>query len=319
MHNNFFASFARPAVLRRPLLAAALGSSLLVACGGGGGGSSGGSTPAPVGPQSVQLAFAAAANGTAAGCGTPISHVGSAAVDAELRDLRFYVSHIELITAEGVARPLNLDAVAGWQLAGTGGVALVDLENATGGCAGTGTADMRSTVSGTVEAGTYTRVRFTVGVPAGLNHSDYAAASAPMDIQAMAWSWQSGRKFLKVEVNPAGGVARPAPAASASTFNIHMGSTGCTGNPASGEIVACSASNRFTVELPFQAATQKLVLDLDKLFEGSDVTVDAGGAVGCMSGKTDPECTAVFRALGLDLGTGAADPAATAVFRAEAR
>jgi hypothetical protein len=36
------------------------------------------------------------------------------------------------------------------------------------------------------------------------------------------------------------------------------------------------------------------------LFAASDVTRNLGGAQGCMSGATDPECAAVFDALGID-------------------
>ena len=71
-------------------------------------------------------------------------------------------------------------------------------------------------------------------LPFALNHSDYATATKPLDVAAMAWSWQSGRKFAKIEVtDPAGATGTW----TAKTFNVHLGSTGCTGNPANGETV----------------------------------------------------------------------------------
>jgi hypothetical protein len=87
---------------------------------------------------------------------------------------------------------------------------------------------------------------------------------------------------------------------------VHLGSTGCKGNPATGEIVSCAHENRFPVVFDrFDAETQRVNLDLARLFADSDIVADKGGAVGCMSALDDPECPAVFRALGLNLGDSA--------------
>ena len=171
-------------------------------------------------------------------CGTRLTGVGSGKVNAELRDLRFYVSNVALINAQGQAVPLTLDA-NDWQ---SQDVALIDLEDASGTCAEAGTPAMNSLLQGTVPAGNYRGLQWTVGVPARLNHSDHASAGKPLDIQAMAWSWQAGRKFVKIEINPEGGVARPAPAAAGKTFFVHIGSTGCTGNPVTGETIGASTA-----------------------------------------------------------------------------
>jgi hypothetical protein len=42
--------------------------------------------------------------------------------------------------------------------------------------------------------------------------------------------------------------------------------------------------------------------------EDSDLTMNGGGAVGCMSGPTDPECAAIFERLGLSLVDGTTIP-----------
>ena len=66
-----------------------------------------------------------------------------------------------------------------------------------------------------------------------------------------------------IEINPEGGVARPAPAAAGKTFFVHIGSTGCTGNPVTGETVSCARPNRMDVEFAtFDPARQKVVLDV---------------------------------------------------------
>ena len=306
-------------------LASLLAAATLTACGGGGGDGETAAViqpPAPV-ARTIAIQFAARAGNAAVSCGTPIAAVGTSGIASELRDLRFYVSEVALVDALGQSTPVELEA-NDWQ---SGGVALIDLEDATGACIGTQATNAR--ISGTVPQGNYVGLRMTIGVPGQANHSDYATAKAPLDIQAMAWSWQAGRKFMKIEVNPVGGVNRPGnpdaeppvPSTTASTFNLHLGSTGCTGNPATGEIVSCAAPNRMAVQLgAFDPASQKVVLDVQQLFMSSLVTQDLGGPFGCMSGKTDPECPATFERLQIDMATGQPIDGGRqqTVFRAEA-
>lgn len=286
----------------------------LAACGGGGDASE----PAPAGPQGITVDFAAKAGTQDVKCGTPITGLGNGKVSAELHDLRFYVSNVALLNDRGEAVPVALD-VNDWQ---SKEVALIDLEDGTGACADAGTKAMNFQIKGTAPAGTYKGIKLTVGVPSNLNHTDYAVATKPMDVQALAWSWQAGRKFAQIEVNPTGGVARPAPAAAGKTFYVHLGSTGCTGNPVTGETVSCARPNRMDFSLnSFNSATQKLVVDLAALFTGTNLNADLGSAPGCMSGATDPECDAIFKVIQLDLATGKPinGGASQALFRAEAK
>lgn len=318
-----------PLISSSRLASTALAATLLLAaCGGGGGGDNGtpsgtnppvatdggGSSPAQTLP--VSIAFAAKAGDAEVRCGAPIAALGTGATAAELRDLRFYVSEIALVTDQGTAVPVALTP-GDWQ---TDSVALIDLEDGTGACAAAGTAQTHAAIDGTIAAGTYTGIRFTVGVPGALNHSDYAVASAPLDVQAMAWSWQAGRKFLQIELDPVGGLARPAPAAPAISFYAHLGSTGCVGNPVTGETVACARSNRMAFQAQgFDQGSQRIVVDLATLFATSNLAADGGGAPGCMSGSTDPECGPLFSALKIDLESGQAigDGQGQALFRVE--
>nr|MBL8456404.1 metallo-mystery pair system four-Cys motif protein [Zoogloeaceae bacterium] len=288
-----------------PLLSASA-MALLSACGGGGGSAE----PAPPEPRAVSIRFAGVAGTAPVSCAQPLAALGSGALQSELKDFRFYVSEVSLKRADGIFVPLAM-SVDEWQH--ERGVALIDLEDDSGSCAGRGTAAMNASIRGTVPGGEYVGVRLTVGVPPAVNHSDTAASAAPLDVQAMAWSWQAGRKFAKIEIAPAGGVTRPAnpdttpptPETGSAIFNMHLGSTGCTGNPASGEIVSCAASNRLELEFDaFNVDTQQVLVDLQPLFLTANTGVDLGGAFGCMSGKTDPECAAIFAALGLDLASG---------------
>lgn len=275
-------------------------AALLAACGGGG----------DDGPVAVALEFGAVNGTTPVTCNQRLTALGTTGVDAQVKDLRFYVSNVSMIRSDGARVALELGANDDWNHTAADGnrLTLVDLEDATGSCAA-GTAATNAFVRGSVPAGRYVGVEFTVGVPGALNHSDYATAVKPLDIQAMAWSWQSGRKFAKVEVTDPDGVDG---SWTAKTFNFHLGSTGCTGNPATGEIVSCNASNRMAVSFPsFDPTRQKIVLDLAALLGGNDITVNRAGPTGCMSGGTDPECEAVFQTLGIDWsadGTGSGEP-----------
>lgn len=256
--------------------------------------------------QSVTLRFAAVNGTQPVSCGVPITGLGTTSTTAQLQDLRFYVSNVRLVRKNGTTVPLTLGKNNAFNLTSKAGrVTLIDLENGTGAC--DGDAAMNKVVKGTVPHGDYVGARFYVGVPWQENHTDTVGAPAPLDITAMTWSWQSGRKFSKIEVT------QPSPGAwKAPSFFVHIGSTGCTGNPATGQTAACTDSNRQAVRFAkMNPATQTILVDLRNLFAGNDITVNRAGAPGCMSGPTDPECGPVFAALGIDWqpnGTGTGQP-----------
>ncbi|WP_119154666.1 MbnP family copper-binding protein [Caldimonas tepidiphila] len=292
----------------------------LAGCGGGGGEREAGQGLA----QGVTLEFVARAGSAPVSCGTLVSGLGSGGVDAQLQDLRFYISNVRLLRSDGSEVALALGANDDWNLtAGSDSLTLIDLEDGSGACS-EGTAATNATIRGTVPAGDYTGVKLTMGVPFALNHSDYAMAPRPLDLQGMAWSWQSGRKFANIELTEPAGTSRPW---TTSSFLFHLGSTGCSGNPASGETVSCAAPNRMEFTLAnFDPATQRIAIDLQALLAGTDITVNRGGGPGCMSGGTDPECLRVFEALAIDWkpdGSGTGRPiaggAAQTLFRAVAK
>ncbi|MCA0188826.1 MAG: hypothetical protein LCH90_23060, partial [Proteobacteria bacterium] len=89
------------------------------------------------------------------------------------------------------------------------------------------------------------------------------------------------------------------------TWNMHLGSTGCKGDPTKGVVTACTNPNRMDFSFAaFNASTQKIVLDLAELFKYSDLSHEGGGAAGCMSGTSDPECPGIFQALQINLANG---------------
>lgn len=266
-------------------------------------------TGTPGQSQPVRIEFAAYAGANPIGCNQPLV-LGSQNSPAQLQDLRFYISEVRLIRADEVEVPVTLDHTA-WQYQSNGqGVALVDLENNTGACSTTSNSTaLNAVVTGTIPAGNYTGMAYTVGVPESLNHSDAATAPAPLNNTAMAWGWENGRKFLKLELKPDLGVNRPAsggnPASSATAYYVHMGSTGCVGDPKTGATTNCTAPNRMTFHShSFDAASQKIAVDVQGLLAQSDLQTDLGGAWGCMGSSADPECAAIFAGLKIDLATG---------------
>lgn len=258
-------------------------------------------------PRPVVLRFSLRAGTRPIACGDTIAQLGASGAAARLRDARFFVSQAALVDARGRETPIVLKRDP-WQYAD---VALLDFQNGAAGCAGPG--PTHDAIEGVAPPGRYKGLRFTLGVPnvarvdgaeVALNHSNVATAPPPLDLPSMGWSWQAGRKFLKIEIDPAGGVRRAASAepAVAATFMLHLGSTGCRGYPATGEIVSCVAANRLPLRFAaFDPARERIVLDLSALFAGVDVTRDGGGATGCMSGPSDPECAPLFANIGLNL------------------
>ena len=274
---------------------AAAALAALTACGGG-----------DDGPKAVRVDFAAVAGDTPISCASTLSGLGTTSASGTLSDMRFYISNVKLVTRDGKDVALTLDASDTYNTTkGTDTVTLIDLEDKTGTCAGT--TAMNTSIKGTVPAGDYVGVKMTLGVPLSLNHTDQTAdvsvtpavvnnASHP----GMAWSWAGGRKFAKIEVTNSTWAAP--------VFNMHLGSTGCTGaNPAAGQVDTCSRPDRVEVTFAsFNPDTQKVAVDVKAMLAANNVTVNGGGPTGCMSGNTDPECPAIFNALGLDLTTGVA-------------
>jgi len=238
-------------------------------------------------PLTVSLQFAAEVNGQPFACGTSYAAVGSSRTTITPVDFRFYVHNVRLVTAAGVEVPVELEQDGQWQLEN---LALLDFENRTGPCAN-GTPATRTVVRGEVPAGSYTGVRFTLGVPRSLNHIDQTTARPPLDIAALFWSWNAGYKFVRADhVSD----ARPM------GWFVHLGSTGCTPGGSPQTIPAsCAQENRVEVAFNgFNPSSSVIVADLGRLLANSDVTQNTG-ASGCMSGPTDPECPAVLSRFGI--------------------
>lgn len=274
--------------------------------------------------QDVSIQFDLMNGATAVRCGESITlnhilydHTTKLALNPEqpqstvgkMVDTRFYISNVMLIDATGKTTPVYMTENANQAK----NLALLNFGYDSTGVGTACTASYNTAVVGKVKPGTYVGISMTMGVPVRsadmttkMNHADPANAvttPAPLQNTAMNWAWQSGRKFMKVEFRPDTPITTTA--GTTPKWNVHIGSTGCAGDPTTGKETACTNANRLALNFAsFNAASQKIVLDLATLFAKSDVTFEGGGAVGCMSGTTDPECPATFKALGLGL-TGA--------------
>lgn len=249
-------------------------------------------TPAHI---DLELEFAARVGQAPFVCGQRYPAPGHEGLFLVPTDLRFYISEVELINRRGQAVPLQLAQDNPWQ---HGTLALLDFEPGSGACRN-GTAPLNTRISGTLPAGDYRGLRFTLGVPFEDNHRLPTLAPSPLNLTALFWVWQSGYKFFKFDARTPDG------SAGASGFSIHLGSTGCSSaSRTTAPARPCRFPNRVSVTLQaFEPQQQRVVLDIAALLQGSRVDFNSPETPpGCMSGQDDPDCRTVFRQLGLPFG-----------------
>ena len=228
----------------------------------------------------VEIRFEVQLNGKPILCASGIDGI-------QLTDMRFYVSEVRLRDSEGGWQALSMVVDDTWQ---TDGVALIDLEDGHGACLN-GTAAMNNVLRGSVPAAPGTGLAFTIGVPHSLNHTDPLIAAAPLSYTIMHWHWASGYKFIRAGIETGD-----------NKYFLHLGSNRCEG--IIGDIKGCTGDNRPDVKLEsFTPGDHVVVIDIGALFAGVDLQGGTDG--GCMSGPSNTQCEAPFRALGLDFSTGA--------------
>lgn len=269
----------------------------------------GGTAPPAAAQQDgkVTIRFAAQVGDKPFACGDSYDGIGATRSRVTPSDFRFYVSDVQLVDASGKSVPLALEQDGRWQHAN---VALLDFENRTGPCL-TGTNETRDVIVGTAPAGNYRGLRFTLGVPFGLNHADSTIAPSPLNLTSLFWNWQAGYKFLRIDLATSGRPQDMKPgdmprfgdraASNRLGFAIHLGSTQCAADGTNKAPSACANPNRPTVEFPaFDPARNIVIADLKSVLEGVDVdTNQADSPAGCMSTPTDGDCNPLMRNFGL--------------------
>jgi uncharacterized repeat protein (TIGR04052 family) len=254
----------------------------------------------------MTLKFAFKAGKDVVACGKEIKNLGARRTTAQIMDARFYISNIRLLGAGGVEVPFALQPDGKWQ---TDRVALLDFEDASGMCRETGTPDMRDIVVGKAPAGKYTGIAFDLGIPFELNHADVAVEKAPLNIQALWWNWQTGYKFVRIDL--ATNVAPPN-----DKWFIHLGSTGCGKMDGHGggdphgmankpPEKPCANPNLVTIRLTrFDPERDQIVADLAGLLTNVNIAQSTPKPAGCMSGVDDPDCRRLIPNFGLSLANG---------------
>jgi uncharacterized repeat protein (TIGR04052 family) len=239
--------------------------------------------------QPVSIRFQAMVGKEKFACGRTYDGIGTTGSRITPRDFRLYVHNIRLIDETGKSVPVELEQDGKWQL---DDVALLDFEDGAAGCVN-GTPDLNDRVVGHVPAGRYSGLRFTVGVPFNKNHTDLTTQPSPLNLTALNWVWNAGRKFVRLDFSSTG-MPRG--------YAIHLGSTGCTPNETKITIpTQCSEPNRPDIELTgFDPSRDVVVADLAALLKDSNVDSNQEHtAAGCMSDPNDSDCAPLFANLGL--------------------
>jgi uncharacterized repeat protein (TIGR04052 family) len=242
--------------------------------------------------EPVEIQFAGLVGDEPFACGGVYADMGATSVDYRVGDFRFYVSDVRLVTADGEEAPVHLDQDA---LLQHDDVALLDFEDGTATC-DAGDPQMKQSVVGTVRAGEYTGIRFVLGVPEELNHLDPLRQPSPLNISAVHWSWARGYMFLRTQ-----GRALLEEDAQ-QVWIVHTGSAGCEAD-AQGNPLGCVHDNRPEVALDgFDPSADVIVADLARLLESANLEEVSGTASGCEGDHADPDCLAIFDALGIPHG-----------------
>ena len=145
-------------------------------------------------------------------------------------------------------------------------------------------------------------IRFTLGVPFTLNHLNPLTQASPLNDSSMFWVWQTGHKFLRLELASDNG----------EQWLFHLGSTGCKSSSVmrspKGE---CLQPNRVNVELPLtKHPVSALAFDLNALLNNMLINEQRF----CQSSPQNDACRPLFSALGLS-GNITGNNKKTAVFK----
>jgi uncharacterized repeat protein (TIGR04052 family) len=202
----------------------------------------------------------------------------------EIRDLRFYVHQVELLTDAGQFQGVNLAAIAPWQ---SERVALIDLASAAGNRAVQGVVDR-----GNQPRARYIGIRFTVGVPFELNHANPLIAAAPLDRTDLFWNWNSGYKFMRVDLGER-----------ERDWSFHLGSTGCSSESALRPPASpCAQPNTMRIEVRgFDPSQQPLYLNVNELANA----MHAANFAACTGDyQHNAACAGAYSKTGLDVLSG---------------
>ncbi len=273
------------------------------------------------------LHFAAIHEGEEVGCGDRLTGFGATtSAEVEISDLRFYVSNIQFLDANGDEVPVELDQNEFQYVSTDGDVALIDLTGtASGACAGEGltyaegTARTNSVVTGMTRVGDVKRIAFDVGVPQRVQKrviANNTAEDAPSPLRELHWSWgYAYRNFVMNFTILDGGIAGEG--------YLHVGSTECGGDGtrALTDRQTCGKPNAPAVVFStFNLAADTVAVDIGELLASLDFRVAQNEStmvpgVACHSSSAQGDCPQIFDNLGIDIADGETNAALNAVFK----
>jgi hypothetical protein len=171
---------------RRSLVVAPLLAVAVAAC-------SSDSSTGPSGPQPVTIKFAAQVGTQPFVCGQTYSGLGSPATTATATDFMVYVSNVRLLTSTGAEVPVTITADNKWQ---ADNVSLVDFAaGGAGSACPNATTETNTQVVGTVPAGSYTGLKFDLGLP----FEKKWKFDVP-EFQGRRWSWVDPKKDMEAAI-----------------------------------------------------------------------------------------------------------------------
>lgn len=270
-------------------------AALLLACSGGEGDDTAATPSVP-----FELDFRAQVGDAPWACGASYAGVGTTGATIEPLYLATYLSELTVLDDAGGQGAMTVEAN---DHQGHGAV-LLDFGDGTGGCATLGDdAATWTTVLGEVPEGDWTKIRFTLGLPASLNHLDAEDTAPPFDRPELWWGWAGGYKYLRLDLKNE----------AHDDWLFHHGAAGCAGSPEDG--FTCDLPYLATIELPLPSEGGAITLDVGALLAGSDLLAQpdlvSDFVEGCMALPGDPECVAPFAALGLTFDSNEPGPAQT--------
>jgi uncharacterized repeat protein (TIGR04052 family) len=130
-------------------------------------------------------------------------------------------------------------------------------------------------------------IRFTLGVPFSQNHVNPLTQASPLNISSMFWGWQTGHKFLRLEM-----------LAEQDNWLFHLGSMGCkAASPLRAPKKACLYPNRFEYEISLiknkGKAMNRINFELSALLD----QVNIGQHNHCQSAPDSHVCQQLFNNL----------------------
>jgi uncharacterized repeat protein (TIGR04052 family) len=199
---------------------------------------------------------------------------------ASVHRLQFYVHDVALIGDDDRIHPFELEQRSPWQ---SDRVALLDFSGSQ--------STLRDVIDGKATQRRYTGIRFTVGVPFSLNHANQLTAKAPLNRADMFWSWQSGYKFLRLDL-----------AAGEHEAAFHLGSTGCSSVSAlRPPRQPCAQPNLIQVELKgFDPLAQPIQVRVNEIV----AALGEAKSRACTGDYEQPACADAFATTGLDVKSG---------------